>query len=284
MTLLIDYTNRLWLCDINPDEEGDALLAWLDDWAETLAADEEPPDCAGRIHMSQCGSDLRQNPAVSGGPAGFKAILDNFTISVAAGDGPLEAEIAFQAGCAQPSLFSALRILSMYSVLSEGGLALHASSVRFGDEALLFAGPAGTGKTTAADAFPAKDRLDRDLVYLAERDGRWMRLCARGPDLPPAPDAQVRTALPVGAVLLPSAAESFKMERLDGAEAVSACLHTPPPGLLPDGREGSGTARLLESACRLTSNVPVLKVGWAIGEDLPSLLSAALAQMDGGRK
>ncbi len=159
--------------------------------------------------------------------------------------------------------------LRIDAVVEEGGLALHASSVRLGGTVLLFSGPAGAGKTTAATAFPPSDRLDDDMALIAERAGEWVRLDAFDARDPrrfgPGDVGELR----VRALFLPFPAAAFTAEVLKGAAAVKACLHIPPKALLQKGT----TERILDAASRFTAKVPVVRLGWSPKQNLPLLLS-----------
>jgi len=54
-----------------------------------------------------------------------------------------------------------------------GGLCLHAAAVDVGGSAVLFIGPSGAGKTTAANHCFHARALARDRVLAFPRDGRW---------------------------------------------------------------------------------------------------------------
>jgi hypothetical protein len=74
-------------------------------------------------------------------------------------------------------LMNLLRVISILMVTEKGeGLALHASAARVGRRAYVFAGPGGTGKTTALTRAveAGADPLADDLVLLRKVAGQWL--------------------------------------------------------------------------------------------------------------
>ena len=189
-----------------------------------------------------------------------------------------------------------------------GTLALHASAVRIGDGALLFAGAAGAGKSTTAAAFVARGAtmIADDVAAIDWRDGvpfvragyprlrLWDDSAAAlygAPDALPllTPTWEKRfadtrasfasEAAPVrGIAILAGRNEAARARPLHGAEAVMAVLaRTSVPHLIDP------TARAAELAeiARLVDAVPVIEVRAredlsAVGEFLTTI-EAALA-------
>ena len=165
------------------------------------------------------------------------------------------------------------RLLAMRCALALGGVVLHASSASLNGKAVVFAGKSGVGKSTAVNKFPGASRLDDDTVILMERAGVWVR-----PDMPnletPSSFAPKQVGkLPVGVLLLPEAAPAFQTRILSGAEAFRACLHLPPAWTLPDSSVPEGALqKVLSGISRLVRSVKVVRMGWRLSDDLPTLL------------
>ena len=146
---------------------------------------------------------------------------------------------------------AALRLAAICWTLDSGGLALHAASARHAEGVVVFAGPAGSGKSTFARQL---EPLDDDFVLLRKGEN-WFRpqmLDVNDPQrlLPGKPPD-----LPVLAVLLPDR-DADGLERLEGARAVAGCLHVPPCW--------RDYGRLLGAAAALARSVPVARIGWRV--------------------
>ena len=283
--LLVHHAGREWCCEVIPGEAAREIATWLGEWVRVTPGTGNSPKCVGRIKMSVSGELPERQPGITAGTSATMAVLGNCTVTIAHNHADMNAEVAFHPGSAAPSLVSVLRLLSLQSVFSEGGLALHASSVRMGDGVLLFVGPAGVGKTTAAQVFPPGDRLDDDLVFLTGHGGKWVRPATFDTRSPARFGPEEVGELEVRAIILPYAAASFEAEPLGSAEALAACLHMPPPGLLVPGDSGSNiAARVLANTSRMVAEVKVVRVGWSVDQDLPSLLRVLLDDQDAVRR
>lgn len=208
---------------------------------------------------------------------GVRAGCDEFEITITARDGKDCVAVVYVNGSERRAARAVFRLLATRRVLADGGVVLHSSSVKTERGLLVFAGPSGAGKTTAAFTFPPEVRLDPDLVLLVERDGHWCRLDHFDEYEPYRFAPGVAAGLPVRAVLLPSAGPGFSIRFLKGAEAVAACLHVPPPSVFGDAPMETGEA--ISRAERFARAVPVARFAWSLAreeDDLPKLLDDAL--------
>ncbi|MHC4505292.1 MAG: hypothetical protein ACYTFI_18465, partial [Planctomycetota bacterium] len=236
--LVVTAADRLWTFRVDRPEVRDHLAEWLGPWARGPARGDGP--AAGSISMVtvepaedtprvRCttprGEVLLREPDATRDAS--RIPTEPYEILVTAAHGHEHAVVRCEAGYHNTAARTALRILVSRLVVTEGGLALHASSVRTPRGVLVFAGPSGAGKTSASEAFPAGERLDSDLVLLAEKDGRWVRLDFFDEYEPRRFAPGVARDLSLRAVLMPEAAAGFAIRFLGGVEAVRACLHLP---------------------------------------------------------
>ncbi len=204
-------------------------------------------------------------------------------------------EARYSRGTALAAARKALRMLLMRFAFEGGGLPFHASCVRTRKGILVFAGPAGSGKTTAARAFPPEDRLDDDFVTVARRKGRWVRLdipdIAAPKRFPPAlrlaQDGRTELVegapageLPIRAVVVPGRGKTFRLTAVPGSRAVGMCFHVPWfVGVSPGVEAAMHAQNALARAAELIAEVPVVRIEWSPGQDLPALLDAGLSRM-----
>jgi hypothetical protein len=274
--LLITCAGRPWLVQLEGPQPRDELAAVLGAWARVPSREEEPPAGAGVIRILE--RDLADATAgVERRAEGLRIRSRDYELLLFQGEGQPYVEVTCRPGCSRKVAGRALRIAVLHAALMDGGLVLHASSVKTTGSAYVFAGMSGAGKTTAAGAFPPEDRLDDDLVILGAEDGRWARLDFPDREQPRRFDPVGPGGLKLAAVLLPEPADAFVLSPLRGAEAVRECLHLP---WFASGYEGAvgedELSRLLGRVEDLVSAVPVLRVGWALSDDLPRLLREAL--------
>lgn len=207
-------------------------------------------------------------PRLSASASAVELVTDRVAVqhNRAARQGVLRLGAAEAAGAGVEAL---LRTAGAAMMLADGGLCLHASAVvgPDGSGALVFAGPSGAGKTTAAHAFGRACVLDEDFVaLLPAADGGWWRV----PSLPPADPgtpAPAAECLPVRAIYLPARSERFALEPLEGGSAVLPLFHLPEALQTPEAAD-----RALAALARLVAAVPVYRLRWAQGMDLPALL------------
>lgn len=282
--LVVSCAGRDWLVRAGLEGVRDELAAWLGPWARSPGADESP--FAGSITMI-AGGPGGFTPGVRRAAAGLHITEKCYDILVTTRDGTEHAVARYAGGYHATVARTALRILAARLVLAEGGVPLHASSVKTPRGALVFAGPSGVGKTSAAEAFPASDRLDPDLVLVAEEAGRsspagrWVRLDLFDEYEPRRFVPGTGAGLPVRAVLFPEPGPEFELRPLRGAEAVRRCLHLPAGVSLPDGRGGPDARAVSKGLARvesLTAAVPVARFRWSLSDDLPALLEGILSR------
>jgi hypothetical protein len=139
-----------------------------------------------------------------------------------------------------------------------GGVVLQASAVRHGGRAHLFAGPGGSGKSTAlvraceAGAVALAD----DLVFLRRNghDGRWSAWGSpleEGSPVEPMPD---RRGTPVGALLVPARGKWLDLQPLSPAGWTALAANFPPAPAAP------GAEELLGRLADLAANHPCYMV------------------------
>jgi hypothetical protein len=150
---------------------------------------------------------------------------------------------------------------------------LHASSALSASSRRLyvFAGPSEVGKTTCARAFGAKQVVDDDFVVLRANRAGFERLTCLPPGIGSRPRLRhLAGPCPVAAIIFPGRAERFALTRLRGADALRRCLHL--PAVLP--RQSTG--KFLDAVHRLVETVPVFRLAWKKGQNLPQLLDGAM--------
>jgi len=289
--LVVTAADRLWSFRVSRPEVRDHLAEWLGPWARPAGAGDE---VAGVVVMTagestgvpprrQGSQDRQGRPSLARSdvlgvlavPGSFSFFSDEYDLLVTPVEGGDDAEARYAEGFHTTAARAALRALASRFTLAEGGVVLHASSVRTPEGILVFAGPSGAGKTSAASAFRPGDRLDSDLVLLAERGRRWVRLDLFDEYAPPRFAPGTADGVAVRAVLLPQAADRFELRLLSGAEAVRGCLHLAP------GTEDIGTVEATEILARvegLARAVPIARLAWSLSDDLPSAVEEALSK------
>lgn len=173
------------------------------------------------------------------------------------------------------------RSRAISSGIERGGITLHAASaVDHAGELYVFAGASGAGKTTAALTFGASQQRDRDIVCLrpvanspTTTPCEFRRVCILPfPQAGVAPE-ELTASLPIKTILLPQHKREGKhagevcLTKLTGSNAVRACLHLP-----PDVLTTAQTAAALANVAELIERVPVYRLAWAKGDDLPEAL------------
>ena len=305
--MTVRTAGQAWGLDADREDARETLAEWFGPWASvapvhpsTDSADVRAgtlaDECAGFVAMCAVTESRTRDEsrpiALRGARAawteaagsffqhtaeGMRAGCDEFEVVIAARDGKDCATVVYAKGSERRAARAAFRLLATRRVLADGGVVIHSSSVKTEHGLLAFAGPSGAGKTSAALTFPAEARLDPDLVLLAERDGRWVRLDHFDEYEPCHYAPGVAAGLPVRAVLLPAARRAFSIRFLRGAEAVAACLHVPPPSAFRDAHFDTGEA--ISRAEHLARTVPVARFTWSLTtekHDLPKLLDDAL--------
>ena len=160
------------------------------------------------------------------------------------------------------------------AVFLRGGFVLHAAGVVVDGRAVLFVGPSGAGKTTAANhsagaAWFAKDRAA--VVFGPEGPVAWGMAGGDAVDLPRAP----ARCYPLAAVLrVRRAGAPGTLEPLGLSGAVAALRESVQSG--GDGAEAE--ASVLDAALRFAQRVPVGALHLRLGDDLTPALRAFVAQ------
>lgn len=158
-------------------------------------------------------------------------------------------------------------------VESEGGLVLHAAASRIDGRAVLFIGPSGAGKTTAA-GLTRVPWFARDRVLIARaQDQWWAWSLAGGSDEPALLDRADERALPLAAIYRVRRADRHPDERMivpiDRATATFAVRES------VFGSAASETIRL-ENILGLVDSIPVAMAHTRMGEDLAPAIRAHL--------
>jgi len=297
--MTIRTAGQTWLLGVDQEDDSEALARWLGPWAAPGRQSPEGDDpialarheeCAGLVTMTAVPRERIPQPAPAGASRnppvhpdlmktaeGLAALADDYRISFGTSEGMDRVAVEYVKGSERSAARAAFRLLVMRRVLAGGGIVLHATSVRTGRGLLVFAGPSGAGKTTAAFTFPVERRLDPDIVLLVERGGSWVRLDHFDEYEPRNFAPRSAAGLPVRAVLLPGAGGAFDLRFIDGAEATAACLHILSPAM--SGAASAEVAASIERAERLACSVRVARFAWSLAEerdDLPRLLEDAL--------
>ena len=287
--LVVTAADRLWSFRLDRPDVRDELAEWLGPWARGPARGDgpaagsiamvtvEPAELTPRVRRTTPRRvALLKEPDAARGAS--RIPTEPYEILVTAADGHEHAVVRCEAGYHNTAARTALRILVSRLVVAEGGLALHASSVRTPRGVLVFAGPSGAGKTSASETFPVSERLDSDLVLLAEKDERWVRLDFFDEYEPRRFAPGVARDLSLRAVLVPEAGAGFAIRFVRGVEAVRACLHLPAAaGTAQEGSNAVAVSNVLARIDGLARAVPVARFGWALSDDLPALLEEALS-------
>jgi len=297
--MTVRTAGRAWLLGVDQEDDREALARWLGPWAvparpspdgDDLAVLAREEECVGLVTMTVAPPERMRRPDSPPAPhdapvhpvliqttEGLTAFSDDYRFSFGTSDGMDRAAVEYVKGNERSAARAAFRLLVMRRVFAGGGIVLHSTSVRAGRGLLVFAGPSGAGKTTAAFTFPPDQRLDPDLVLLVERGGSWVRLDHFDEYEPRNFAPGSAAGIPVRAVLLPGAGGAFDLRFIDGAEATAACLHILSPAM--SGATSAEVAALIERAERLARSVKVARLAWSLAEerdDLPRLLEDAL--------
>lgn len=138
----------------------------------------------------------------------------------------------------------------------EGGLVLHASAIELDGRAVLFIGPSGAGKTTAANHTPGARWLARDRAAVVPGGGGYLAFPMAGGDEIDLPRSD-RAGVPVAAILrVRRGRDAIAIEELSALAAVRDVRESV--------QSGSATAeeeeRRLDAIVALASRVPVASI------------------------
>ena len=273
--LLVRSAGLNWRFEADGTRAAGGLAAWLGPRARPVVRGSTGPPVAGVIRQTEADGSAAWMSGIHRRPGGLVVRAGGYEILFAEPGGTWRADVRCRDGSATLAARLAFRVMLVRSAFARGGLALHAASVRAGRGVFLFIGRRGAGKSTAARAFPKRAQLDDDLAVLSydEKSRLWVRLSHIESRLEPTGAEQ----LPIRAVLLPESAESaeaadaFRLTPLRGREAFVGCLQLPFFAPLPD--ELRSIMARLEKLC---ADIPVARLAWKRGENLPALLDEAL--------
>lgn len=159
--------------------------------------------------------------------------------AVPAPTGPMVAEAAAAAGV-------------LWTVLA-GGVVLHASSVVVGESLVLFSGPSGIGKTTAATLLAGDDYFTADQVVCLPSETGWLGYRLRDTRAP---------SFGIGAICFLERAEATVSRRLTHAESVRRTMANL---FLPPGNDEMAH-RVLDNAVALSSAVAAFRLGVSLSD------------------
>lgn len=149
---------------------------------------------------------------------------------------------------------------------SRGGFLAHAAVVGVDGRALVFPGPSGLGKTTAAAAVPGAVRLAEDRCALRRTGDGWVASAV--PTWPGRYPPQPPMELPVGAVVLVRKGVPLRVARVERLVAVQAVASSMTVVRHPSGVQ----AEVLDLAADLVDRCPTLELSYKLGEEFwPSL-------------
>lgn len=166
----------------------------------------------------------------------------------------------------------AMLLTSMSAAIAEreGGCVLHACGVDLDGRAVLFIGPTGAGKSTAAGAVEGARVFANDRVLVNRTAGEWRAWALPGgqaaPNLAPCEHAR---SLPVGAIIRVTRSRRVpEVERLDSARAVTILRES------MRFTQGSTTdeSKRLALAAELALEVPVVLLRSVLGHPLRELV------------
>jgi hypothetical protein len=104
-------------------------------------------------------------------------------------------------------------------VLREGGLVLHASGIELGEKAVLFVGPSGAGKTTAANHCEGARWFARDRAVVYPTSGGWVAAGMCGGDPIHLPASEHRLLELAGILRVQRGKDEARVRSLDAREA-----------------------------------------------------------------
>lgn len=162
------------------------------------------------------------------------------------------------------ALETAFRMYAVNFAVENGGLCIHASCVKSGEEAYMFAGISGTGKTTCKNKFPVKDRLDDDMVVLIRKENGFARINW-------SPFSFKNQDIYVRKVFIPVKADTFVLKEILCREAMKYIFNLPPEGCSEIYKEA-----FFDASCKLGESVKIYFVEWEKNSDLRQLIADAL--------
>lgn len=158
-----------------------------------------------------------------------------------------------------------------------GGLVLHGASSGLNQEAFVFPGPSGTGKTTAAEAIPGAARVADDRCAIMKQAGRW--LVHSLPTWPGRYRPQRAMALPVAAIVFVRKNAALHVRPVRGVEAVTRLLRATIQ--LPGS--AAPASELLDLAVRISHECVCLELSYQIGDDFWPALKRAQVRFTAGQ-
>ena len=166
------------------------------------------------------------------------------------------------------SIDTALRILHSLILASEGGLLIHAASAIRNGKAFLFAGVSGAGKTTISRLAPADVKLLTDEIsYLKCNEHGY---AAYGtPFAGELAKVGENAEAPLAAIYMLDKGPANTIEHMRDAEAVRMLLRN----VLFFANDPDLTDRVFETACKLTSSVPIYRLTFFPDEHVWELIA-----------
>ncbi|MDH5493011.1 MAG: hypothetical protein OEY14_13740 [Myxococcales bacterium] len=163
-----------------------------------------------------------------------------------------------------------LGALGSYVLAQCEGLILHAAAVEFEGGALLFIGPSGAGKTTAAGLVRGGRWFAFDRVAIARLGGRWEAFALPGgSDLDHPLSASERRGLPLRGIL--RVKQGRGGSRILPLSEPSALLRLRESAMAPSS-DPAAEATLLGSLHRLATEVPMALAETTLGQPLSDAL------------
>lgn len=154
-------------------------------------------------------------------------------------------------------------------------LILHSSSIHYGDEAVLFSAPSGTGKSTQADQwkkYRGNTTINGDRNLLAKYDGRWHML-----GWPVCGSSEIchNEKHPVKAIVMLEQAKTDSIVRLNGMQAYSRVF----PQITCGRWDKKKALHVMDLTEKLISEVPVFLLKCTISENAVLILENELEQL-----
>lgn len=143
-----------------------------------------------------------------------------------------------------------------------GGFCLHAAAIELDGRAVLFLGPSGAGKTTAANHCRGARVLARDRVVVYPTARGWFAAGLTGGEASLLPSAEPR-ALPLGAVLRVVRRRETGVSDLSGSAGLAALRES-----IQSPASSSSEQELLRRALELSASTYVGQAAVVLGEDL----------------
>lgn len=163
--------------------------------------------------------------------------------------------------------------------LKRGRVVFHAAYVDIGGEALLFAAPSETGKSTQAELwrkFAGAEIINGDRVLLGEKNGLWH---AYGYPACGSSDICINRTLPLRAIVLLEQSSENAVEQVSPAAAIRSLVS----GMAVYHWDGEEISRALALAQRLCAGTEVVRLRCRPDEDAVRVLKNHLEGTGNGK-